>query len=358
MPIISKRLFKSKAESLEFIELFYKSSLPKYIFGVNNFAVEIINNFDIDGLVVDEATKIKEFHGKKIFPLSSIPANSLVVSAVCYGRPITALKKLSRKNIYYLDYFNFRKYSREKLCDVCFLDNFSNEYSVNKSRYSKIFRLLQDVRSKSIFQSIINFRVTQDLKYMSGFKDIQYKQYFESFLKLGKSNESFFDIGCYDGYTSIYFSKKCPGYNSINIFEPDGKNMKAIKKNLAHLKNVSYHAFGLAQKKMTLSFNSNGSSSKISNTGKNKILVQTLDSINPDDLSFIKFDIEGAEESALVGAKKTIVKFKPRIAVSVYHKIDDFWKIPELILSFNPTYKIYLRHYTEGVTETVMFFIP
>ena len=138
---------------------------------------------------------------------------------------------------------------------------------------------------------------------MSGFKDIQYKQYFESFLKLGKSNESFFDIGCYDGYTSIYFSKKCPGYNSINIFEPDGKNMKAIKKNLAHLKNVSYHAFGIAQ-------------------------------------------------------KKTIVKFKPRIAVSVYHKIDDFWKIPELILSFNPTYKIYLRHYTEGVTETVMFFIP
>lgn len=48
----------------------------------------------------------------------------------------------------------------------------------------------------------------------------------------------------------------------------------------------------------------------------------------------------------------------PKIAISVYHKSSDFRKIPEQILSIRSDYKIYLRHYTESIYETVMFFIP
>ena len=69
-------------------------------------------------------------------------------------------------------------------------------------------------------------------------------------------------------------------------------------------------------------------------------------------------DIEGAESFAIEGAKETILKCHPKLALSVYHKKDDFWKIPEQIFNIRKDYDIYLRHYTEGISETIMFFIP
>ena len=68
-------------------------------------------------------------------------------------------------------------------------------------------------------------------------------------------------------------------------------------------------------------------------------------------------DIEGAEENAIRGGEKLIKKYKPKLAICVYHQQRDFLKIPELILSYNSDYKIYLRHYTQGVFETVMYFV-
>jgi len=102
----------------------------------------------------------------------------------------------------------------------------------------------------------------------------------------------------------------------------------------------------------------NKSASTISSDGDTSIKVDKLDNIIDSYVSFIKMDIEGAEQDAIEGAKKTIKKYHPRLAISAYHKADDIWKIPELILAIRSDYKIYLRHYTEGFTETVIFFIP
>ena len=77
-----------------------------------------------------------------------------------------------------------------------------------------------------------------------------------------------------------------------------------------------------------------------------------------DDLTFLKMDIEGTELLALEGASQTISRCKPRMAICVYHNASDLWRIPQKVLSIFDGYDIYLRHYTEGVTETVMFFIP
>ena len=48
---------------------------------------------------------------------------------------------------------------------------------------------------------------------------------------------------------------------------------------------------------------------------------------------FINFDIEGSELNALQGSKKTFVKYKPDIAISIYHKVEHLWKIPLFINS-------------------------
>ena len=74
-------------------------------------------------------------------------------------------------------------------------------------------------------------------------------------------------------------------------------------------------------------------------------------------MDFIKLDIEGAEIEAINGAIATIKKFKPKMAVCIYHNQSDFIEIPKLALKLNPGYKIYVRHYTQGVFETVMYFV-
>ena len=63
-----------------------------------------------------------------------------------------------------------------------------------------------------------------------------------------------------------------------------------------------------------------------------------------DRVDFIKMDIEGAEENALIGAKETIAKYGPRIALSLEHiDIVDYEKkvgrMSNLIKSFYPNYQ-------------------
>jgi FkbM family methyltransferase len=48
-------------------------------------------------------------------------------------------------------------------------------------------------------------------------------------------------------------------------------------------------------------------------------------------VDFIKMDIEGAEQQALAGARATIAKFRPRLAIAAYHKPDDPDRIPAAV---------------------------
>ena len=86
------------------------------------------------------------------------------------------------------------------------------------------------------------------------------------------------------------------------------------------------------------------------------IEVTDLDSVVKDEkVTFIKMDIEGAEEKALLGARHIITEQKPKLAICVYHKPEDIIELPALILEMRPDYKIAFRHYSLRGTETVMY---
>jgi FkbM family methyltransferase len=59
-----------------------------------------------------------------------------------------------------------------------------------------------------------------------------------------------------------------------------------------------------------------------------------------DRVDYIKMDIEGAEQNALRGAEQTIRKFRPRLALSAYHRPDDPQKIPAIVSSLWSGYRM------------------
>lgn len=75
------------------------------------------------------------------------------------------------------------------------------------------------------------------------------------------------------------------------------------------------------------------------------------------EVSLIKMDIEGAELQALIGGMHTIIRNKPKLAISLYHKRDDMFKIPLLIHNFCPAYRLYIRHHCTTFSETVLYAI-
>lgn len=117
---------------------------------------------------------------------------------------------------------------------------------------------------------------------------------------------------------------------------------------LNHLENVILEHLALGEKKETMTITLAGSSSAfnvndvVTTTGIEEVKVDTLDAyLEGTDINvgLIKVDIEGAEQSFLKGAKKTIEKFKPVLLMSIYHNADDFFNIKPIIESWNLGYK-------------------
>ena len=69
-------------------------------------------------------------------------------------------------------------------------------------------------------------------------------------------------------------------------------------------------------------------------------------------------DIEGAELEALSGAERIIKNYAPIIAVSIYHKRNDIWDIPKLLLRINPSYRFAFGHYSACLMDTVLYALP
>jgi len=67
---------------------------------------------------------------------------------------------------------------------------------------------------------------------------------------------------------------------------------------------------------------------------------QLVEELKLDRVDFIKMDIEGAEQRALLGAKKTLAKFRPRLAVAAYHLPTDADEIPRIVRSIWPGYQL------------------
>lgn len=348
---------KINPHAAAFCKLFFDASPQKrMLLGRNIYGENIAKVIEI-GSFVDDFTEDTEFLGKPVIKSKDIPTDALVVSTLL-GRPLTGNEMLRALGVEYLDYFSFYENAGLDFPVLRFWGGFKEEFNKNRDKFDWIESLLSDLLSKDIYEKIISFRLSGNLEYMKGFSDRQRYQYFENFLNLPVKDGVFIDVGGFDGFTSQEFIKRCPDFRAVYFFEPDPNNYEVAGEVLDEYANVTLMQIGLSDKKQFLRFSSGGSVSAISKDGDKEIEVDALDNLVHDHVTFIKMDIEGAEGGAIKGARRTILENHPILAICVYHKDNDIWEIPELVFSIRSDYDIYLRHYTEGVAETVMFFMP
>ena len=183
----------------------------------------------------------------------------------------------------------------------------------------------------------------------------QYFDYFEP-----RENEIFVDAGCYNGNTAVAFIQwATKGYDNIFSFEADSRVLENCRETFKNyqIKGQLINK-GLWYKTDNIFFDPQdiGSSKIVSNNSLIKIETVSLDDfLQGKKVTFIKIDIEGAEFKALLGAEKTIRKWRPRLAISIYHKPEDILEIPALLFEMNSDYKFALRHYSHSISETILY---
>lgn len=332
----------------------------KYIFGRNVYAQKVVEQVALDG-VVDDFCEDAQYLGLPIIRSGDLPEGAMVL-ALSGGRPLTVKDQLTRQGIWNLDYFAFAKWSGLALADIVFNEGFVRDLELHRGRYEQVLNLLEDEESRTTFRKLVSFRLKGDVELLRGFTHREHLQYFEDFLGLSKDGEVFYDVGGFDGYTSLEFARHCPGYAGIHIFEPEPDNFVKSSKALSAHRDVVLHKAGLSSEARQLSFTPSGSGSRVSDLGSVEISVVRLDDLdNLQAPTFLKMDIEGAEFPAIRGAEQTIRRARPKMAIAIYHYaggMAPFWQIPELVMPMIGECKVYVRHYTESIYETVMFFVP
>ena len=350
---------KSAADTAAFFQLFCSDTPSKrYAFGINEYAESLARIADIDGYI-DDFTVKSDWLGKPVLRLADVAPDSLIVSCVTASFPVRALCNLAAAGILnYVDYFSLADASGGRLPQVSAITETRADFSQHAEDYAWVRRCLSDDASRETFDRLLDFRLKADLRAMTQFDYAAERQYFEPFLELGKA-EVFVDGGGFDGYTSAEFARRNPSFSAIHLFEPSAETLAVARQRLASVSPVVFHQLGLYDRPTSLHFDSSaGSASRIAEDGSVIIEVARLDDVVAQPVSFVKMDLEGAELAALRGARQHIAADHPKLAVAVYHRPSDFWEIPRFVLGVCDDYRVFLRHYTEGWTETVMFFVP
>lgn len=302
--------------------------------------IEVCDFFASDGFVRGHS-----FHGKRVLSYSETKEkygaeNIIVLLSFASALPEVIeniLKIAGECELYAPDVPVFG----ETLFDMEF-------YNAHKDEICAVYSSLVDDESRAIYESVISYKLTGDIRYLESAvsdKDSVYRELLDS-----HGIESCIDLGAYNGDTVRELSEYAPSLKKVTALEPDRRSFKKLSLYAEGESRFEVCPISAAAwcERTTLEFDAGGNrNSNVSHTGKTvEIDGVTVDGIAGDErIDYIKYDVEGSEREALVGSVQTIRKHSPRLLVSVYHRSEDIFALPKLIGEINPDYRLYLRRY-------------
>ena len=229
-------------------------------------------------------------------------------------------------------------------------------YEENKGEFEKIYSLLADEKSKKPFQNIIKYKISGKIDYLTEC-EADTKEPYTSFLN-NRGNEVILDLGAYNGDTALKFSSVFPDYSKIIAVEPDKKTFKKLLLNTENLRDIDCYNICISDFSGKGGFLMNGGRNSLVGEGEETDFTTVDDLAGEEKITLIKMDVEGEEAKAIKGAKETILKNKPRLIISAYHRTEDFLNLPKEVFGIRDDYKIYMRHFPSiPAWDTVYYFI-
>ena len=309
------------------------------------YGIEIADFFASDGFVRGHL-----FHGKRVLSYSEAKEkygreNMIILLSFASSLPEVL------ENIYRIA-SECELYAPD--VPVCGDNLFNYEfYAENKEKINQTEALLCDEKSKEVFRSVVNYKLSGDIGYL---KD-SHTEFSEVYRLLGAENfEGIADLGAYNGDTLREITPFSPKLKSAIAFEPDRRNHKKLSEYAESVENFEITPLKLAawSDRATLYFDGSGNrnSSLISGaqmpvTKQPKIVETEADSLDNildgEGVDYIKYDVEGSEKEAILGSLKTIEEHRPAMMISLYHRSEDIFELPLMIHECFPEYKFYIR---------------
>ena len=352
------------------IATFRRSGKKFIIYGAGNVGKDLLDIFSRHKLPVKYFIDINaknDQHIKNIPVITPEKAKSLKKEDVCvviglFNSLINAadikktLKGYGYKVIY--NFFEIFHIFADELGSRYFMQK-KDYYRKNSAAILKAADIWADEKSWKLYRQTLLFRITGDLKY-SPEPDQTGAQYFPEDVPGWKNPYNFIDCGAFNGDTMLNMKKRVGRIKKIAAFEPDSFNINKLMNMIREndpAEEVYLFPCGVYSKTTQIRFSANkGSSCCIDPDGTTFIQTAAIDdaliNFKPD---LIKMDIEGSEIDALNGAAQTIKRSSCNLAVCVYHKPDDIWRIVELINNWNLNFKMYLRVHYYHSFEMVLY---
>lgn len=231
-------------------------------------------------------------------------------------------------------------------------------YSEYLDKEEEILSLYDDPLSKDIIKNRLLFYKTGDVSYIDRIP-VNYYQYFQEEYYSISDKEIFVDCGAFDGDSIKMFYDYTKGkYSKIIGIEPDKISFKKLCDATQKYHDIKLMCCATGKENTSIRFSSKGTlgSSIYDNEDGDLTDIKKLDDILEDEKpTLIKMDIEGAELDTLIGAEKTIKQNKPKLAVCIYHKIEDIITIPKYLHSIVPEYTFSVRQHSNSLLETVLY---
>jgi len=221
-----------------------------------------------------------------------------------------------------------------------------------------------DAESEAEYRSQIRWRFLLDYAALGTPRPV-IETYFPDDLIRHSAHEVFVDCGAFTGDTvEAFLAARGGSFERIVAIEPDALNCRALQNRIddwsrSGIGPIRVEPVAVGSRRGTLRFDTTGTAGSSVGSGTDTVEVAPLDEILADCRpTYIKFDVEGAEHGALVGASGTIRANMPVLAVCLYHKPEDLWDLPLLIRSLRPDYRMHLRRYSDERWETVLYAVP
>lgn len=215
------------------------------------------------------------------------------------------------------------------------------------------YAIFADAKSRRLYLRHLELRFSGDIRELP---NPEPDQYFPKGLGMAGRMGRFLDIGAYDGDTVEYVTSKNIKFGEYLAYEPDPENFKRLSKLVSDLHDPSIKAYpyAIGSKKCEIGISFNGSGSKVNSKAEYKVRCLPCDQLRIQPPTYLKMDVEGFEMDVLKGARRTIARSGPALAVCVYHKPADIWEIPIYLKSLGYNEQ-YLRLHAYNGLDLVLY---